>query len=30
MHFFVRCEVDGVQLENCASYIREWMEREKD
>ena len=30
MRFFVRCEADGVKLENCASYIREWMEREKD
>jgi hypothetical protein len=30
MCFFVRCEEDGVKLENCASYIREWMEREKD
>ena len=30
MHFFVRSEADGVTLENCASYIREWMEREKD
>jgi len=30
MRFFMRCEADGVQLENCASYIREWMEREKD
>ena len=28
--FFVRCEADGVKLENCPSYIREWMEREKD
>ncbi len=28
--FFVRCEADGVKLENCASYIHEWMEREKD
>jgi hypothetical protein len=28
--FFERCEADGVKLENCASYIREWMEREKD
>jgi len=28
--FFARCEADGVKLENCASYIREWMEREKD
>ena len=30
MHFFVRCEADGVKLENCTPYIREWMEREKD
>lgn len=30
MHFFMRCETDGVKLENCPSYIREWMEREKD
>jgi hypothetical protein len=30
MCFFARCEADGVTLENCASYIREWMEREKD
>jgi len=30
MRFFARCEADGVKLENCASYIREWMEREKD
>ena len=30
MCFFVRCEADGVKLENCPSYIREWMEREKD
>ena len=30
MHFFVRCENDGMRLENCAPYIREWMEREKD
>ncbi len=30
MRFFMRCEADGVKLENCASYVREWMEREKD
>jgi hypothetical protein len=30
MRFFVRCEADGVKLENCTPYIREWMEREKD
>jgi len=28
--FLTRCEADGVKLENCASYIREWIEREKD
>jgi hypothetical protein len=30
MHFFMRCEGDGVKLENCASYVREWMAREND
>ena len=30
MSFFVSCEADGVKLENCTPYIREWMEREKD
>ena len=30
LSFFVRCEADGVKLENCTPYIREWMEREKD
>jgi hypothetical protein len=30
MCFLARCEADGVKLQNCASYIREWMEREKD
>ncbi len=30
MRFFAYCEVDGVKLENCTPYIREWMEREKD
>ncbi len=30
MHFFLRCEADGVKLENCPSYIREWMDREKE
>jgi len=27
--FLIRCEADGVKLENCPSYICEWMEREK-
>jgi hypothetical protein len=30
MRFFARCEANGVKLENCPPYIREWMEREKD
>jgi hypothetical protein len=30
MRFFARCEADGVTLENCTPYIREWMKREKD
>ena len=30
MRFLMSCEADGVKLENCAPYIREWMEREKD
>jgi hypothetical protein len=30
MVFLARCEADGAKLENCAPYIREWMEREKD
>ena len=28
--FLMRCEADGVKLENCPSYICEWIEREKD
>ncbi len=30
MGFLARCEADGMKLENCAPFIREWMEREKD
>ena len=30
MGFLARCEADGMTLENCARYLREWMEREKD
>jgi hypothetical protein len=30
MGFLVRCEADGVTLENCTPYIREWIERERD
>jgi hypothetical protein len=30
MRFFMRCESDGVTLENCTPYLREWMTRERD
>ena len=30
MRFFKACEADGMQLENCPAYVREWMDREKD
>ena len=30
VRFLSSCESDGVQLENCVSYIREWMAREHD
>lgn len=30
IRFLRGCEADGVKLENCPGYIREWMEREKD
>ena len=30
MGFLSRCETDGVKLENCAPYLREWIEREKE
>jgi len=30
MGFLARCEADGIKLENCPPYIREWMAREKD
>ena len=30
LSFFVSCEADGVRLENCTPYSREWIEREKD
>ncbi len=30
MAFLARCEADGVRLENCTPYVRDWIEREKD
>lgn len=29
LHFFVGCEANGVKLENCPAYIREWINKEK-
>ena len=26
----MRCESDGMKLEHCPAYVREWMQREKD
>jgi hypothetical protein len=28
--FLRDCEADGMELENCPEYVREWMEREKN
>ena len=28
--FLRDCETDGMKLENCPAYVREWMDREKD
>ena len=28
--FLARCEADGIELENCPPYIREWIQRESD
>ena len=30
VRFLRGCEVDGMKLENCPAYVREWMDREKD
>jgi anti-anti-sigma regulatory factor len=30
MRFLMGCEADGVTLENCTPWVREWMAREKD
>jgi anti-anti-sigma regulatory factor len=27
--FLSCCEADGMKLENCAAYVREWMDREE-
>jgi hypothetical protein len=28
--FLKDCEAEGMKLENCPAYVREWMDREKD
>ena len=30
VRFLMGCEADGIKLENCPAYVREWMDREKD
>jgi anti-anti-sigma regulatory factor len=30
VRFLRGCEADGMKLENCPAYVREWMAREKD
>ena len=29
VQFLARCEAEGVQLDNCPAYIREWIEKER-
>jgi anti-anti-sigma regulatory factor len=29
VRFLRGCEADGVKLENCPAYIREWIDREE-
>ena len=30
VRFLRACEADGMKLENCPAYVREWMDREED
>ena len=30
VRFLERCEADGMTLENCPGYIRQWIDGEKD
>ena len=30
VRFLRGCEADGMKLEGCPAYVREWMNREKD
>jgi anti-anti-sigma regulatory factor len=28
VRFLAQCEANGIRIENCPAYIREWIERE--
>jgi len=30
VRFLGGCEANGMKLENCPAYVREWMDRERD
>jgi predicted metal-binding protein len=30
VRFLRGCEADGMKLENCPAYVREWMDRQSD
>ena len=30
VRFLGQCDSNGIELQNCAPYIREWMERQRD
>lgn len=30
VRFLERCETDSIKLENCPTYIREWIARERE
>ena len=29
VQFLARCEAEGVEIDNCPAYIREWIEKER-
>ena len=29
VQFLARCDAEGVELNNCPAYIREWIEKER-
>ena len=29
VRFLLRCEQEGIRIEHCPAYVREWMAREK-